>query len=79
MCLAFEMKGFACERELFQKIMTRKSCQNANFENGGTTTVQIDILHVPLNILSISLLSRGHSTSGYFEMQKSVILRFEVN
>ena len=47
--------------------MTRKLCQNANFENGGTT-IQIGILHVLLNILSISLLSRVHAMSGYFEI-----------
>ena len=60
--------------------MTQKLCQNANFENGGTT-IQIGILHVLLNILSISLLSRVHDTAGYFKMQKSshVILRFEEN
>ena len=65
---------------LFQKVMTHKLCQNANFENGGIT-VQIGILHVLLNILSISLLSRVHDTSGYFELQKSshVILRFDEN
>ena len=55
--LAFEMRSFACERGLFQKVMTRKLCQNANFENGGTT-IQIGILHILLNILSILLLSR---------------------
>ena len=49
--------------------MTHKLCQNANFEYGGTTT-QIGTLRVLLNILSISLLSRVHGTSGYFEMQK---------
>ena len=41
----------------------------ANFENGGTT-IQIGILHVLINILSISLLSRVHDMSGYFEIQK---------
>ena len=54
---------------LFQKVMTHKLCQNANFENGGIT-VQIGILHVLLNILSISLLSRVYDMSGYLEMQK---------
>ena len=49
--------------------MAHKLCQNENFENGGTT-IQIGIQHVLLNILSISLLSRVHYTSGYFEMQK---------
>ena len=63
---------------LFQKVMTAKLCQNANFVNGGTT-IQVSILHVLLNILSISSLSRVHDTSVNFEMQKSshVILRFE--
>ena len=54
---------------LFHKVMTDKLCQNANFENGGTT-IQIGIVHVLLNILSISVLSRVHDTSDYFEMQK---------
>ena len=69
MSLTFEMKRFACERGLFQKVMTHKLNQNANFEKGGIT-IQIGILHVLLNILSISLLSRVHDTSGYFEIQK---------
>ena len=64
-----KLKRFACERGLFQKVMTHKLCQNANFENGGTT-IQNSILHVLLNILSISSISRVHDTSGYFEMQK---------
>ena len=54
---------------LFHKVMTDKLCQNANFENGGTT-IQIGIVHVLLNILSISVLSRVHDTSDYFKMQK---------
>ena len=55
--------------ELFQKAMTHKLCQNANFENGGTT-IQVSILHVLLNILSISSLPMVHDTSVNFEMQK---------
>ena len=49
-----------------------------NFENGGSTT-QVGTLRVLLNILSVSLLSRVHDTSGYFEMQKksNITLRFE--
>ena len=39
--------------------MTYKLGQNANFKNGGTT-IQMGILHVLLNMLSISLLSRVH-------------------
>ena len=70
MSLTFEMKTFVCERWLFQKVRTHKLCQNANFENGGTT-IQIGILHVLINILSIPLLSRVHDTSGYFEMKKA--------
>ena len=49
--------------------MTHKLCQNANFENGGIT-IQVSILHVLLNILSISLMQRVYDTSVYFEMQK---------
>ena len=60
MCLAFKMKTFAREMVLFQKLMTYKLCQNANFENGGTT-IQVSILHVLSNILSISLL-QGYMT-----------------
>ena len=59
MSLAFEMKTFrplyiifqAClllndviQIGLFQKVMTYKLGQNANFKNGGTT-IQMDILH----------------------------------
>ena len=54
---------------LFQKAKTQKLCQNANFENGGSTA-QISILHELLNSLSISLLSWVYDTSGYFEVQK---------
>ena len=77
MSLAFEMKSFAREGGLFQKVMTHNLCQNANFTNGGTT-IQINSLHVLLNILSISLLSRVHYMSGYYEMQKRVVLSFYV-
>ena len=48
--------------------MTHKLCQNANFKNGGTT-IQIGILYVLLNILSISLLSRVHDMPAYLEMK----------
>ena len=43
-----------------------------NFENGGAA-IQIGIVHVLLNILSISLLSWVHDTLDYFEIQKEVI------
>ena len=36
------------------------------------------ILHVLLNILPMSLLSRVHGTSGNFEMQKSVVMPFYI-
>ena len=52
MCLAFDMKTFACKMGSFQKVMTHKSCQNANFENGGTT-IKVSILRVLMNILLI--------------------------
>ena len=65
MGLAFEMN----DRGLLQKVMAYKLCQNAIFKNGGTT-IQMGILHLPLNILPMSLLSRVHDTSGYFEMIK---------
>ena len=51
------------------EVITHKLCQNANFENRGNT-IQIGILHEMFNILSISLLSKVHDTSGYFVMQK---------
>ena len=58
-----------CARWLFQKVTTHKLSQNANVENGGTA-IQISILHVLINILSMSLLSRIHDMSGYFDMPK---------
>ena len=57
------------ESRLFQKVRTYKLGQNANFKDGGTTN-QMGILHVLLNMLPISLLSRVHDTCGYFEVQK---------
>ena len=62
---------------LFQKVMTHKLCQNVNFENGGTT-IQVSILHVLLNILSISSLPRVHDTSVNFEMPKKKVMSFYV-
>ena len=47
--LTFEIKRFAFEKGLFQKFVIHKLCQNANFENGGTT-IQINILHILLNM-----------------------------
>ena len=69
MSLAFEMKTYARKSGLFQKVMTYELGQNANFKNGGTT-IQMGILHVLLNMLSISLLSRVHDTFCYFEVKK---------
>ena len=56
---------------LFQKVMTHKLCQNANFENGGTT-IQVSILHVLLDILSISSLPRVYDTCVNFDMQNEL-------
>ena len=57
--------------------MTHKLCQNANFENGGTT-IQIGILHVQLehffNIFTVKVTRHP----GYFEMQKRVVVSFYV-
>ena len=71
MSLTFEMekKNIAGESGLFQKVTTHKLCQNANFKNG-VNTIQMGILYVLFNILSISLLSRVYDTSCYFEVQK---------
>ena len=52
--------------------MAHKLCKNANFENEGTT-IQIGILHVLLNVLSISLLSMVLDTSA-----KRVVMTFYV-
>ena len=54
---------------LFQKVMTHKLCQNANFENWGTT-IEVSILQVLLNILSLSSLPRIHDTSVNVKMQE---------
>ena len=64
MSLAFEMKTYCMLKGLFQTVVTHKLCQSANFENGGTA-IQIGILHVLLNILTISSLLRVHDMSGY--------------
>ena len=58
---------------LFQDLMTHKLCQNAKFEKGGTN-IQVSILHVLLNILSIYplLISRCIKSS-------HVILCFKEN
>ena len=61
--------------DLFQKVMSHKLCQNAIFENGGTT-IQVSILHVLLDNLSIPSLPRVHGTSVNFEMQKVVMSCF---
>ena len=62
----------------------KKSClANCEFLKMGGTSIQMDFLHVMLNILSISLLSRVNGTSDFFRMQKlkssHVILSFEEN
>ena len=40
------------------KVMTHKLCQNANFENGGTT-IQVSTLHVLLNIFFNIFTAKG--------------------
>ena len=56
---------------LFQKVMTHKLFQNANFKNGGTT-IQVSVLYVLFNILSISSLPRIHYKFVIFEMQQEM-------
>ena len=55
--------------------MTHKLCQNANFEDGGTT-IQVSILHVLLNIFVNIITAKGLSI---WRCKKSshVVLRFE--
>ena len=53
-------------------LLTHKFSQNRNFENGGVP-IQIGILHVLMNILSITLLFRVHDMSGCFEMKRVVM------
>ena len=57
------------ESGLFQRVMSHKQCQIANFENG-VTNIQRGILQVLLNILSISSLPKVNDMPGYFGMQK---------
>ena len=56
--------------------MTHKLCQNKNFENGGTP-IQVSILHVLLNILSISSKTKEHDRSVNFGMQNEKSCRFK--
>ena len=60
---------------VFRKVNTHKLCQNANFENGGTT-IQIGTLHALLKILSISLLSKVHVMSWLFRESKRLVMSF---
>ena len=53
---------------VISKVITHKFCQNTNFENGGTT-IQVSILHVLMNSLSISSLARVQDMSVNFDMQ----------
>ena len=66
MSLTYKMKTFYVWKGVI--LQSHKFCQNANFENGGIT-IQIYILPVLLNNLSISLLPRVYDTSDFFEMQ----------
>ena len=69
--------AFSNENIQSVKVMTRKLYQNESFQNGDIT-IQICIVRELLNILAISLLSRVHGTSGYFEMQKEYSCHFMV-
>ena len=80
MSLAFEMKTVCLWKKVIHKVMTTNCAKMRILKNGGTTT-QSGTLRELLNILSISLLSRVHATSGYSRCKKSsnVILRFKEN
>ena len=69
MCLAFEMKTICVYNGVISKSQDSQIVPKCEFENGGTT-IQVSILHVLLNILSISSLPRVHDTSVNLEMQK---------
>ena len=70
------MKTFSLRKEVISKIDDSQIVvQNANVENGGTTT-QISTLCELLNPFSISLLSRVHDASGYFEIEKEKLCHF---
>ena len=55
--------------------MTHKLCQNANFEDGGTT-IQVSILHVLLNIFVNIITAKGLSIRRC-KKSSHVVLRFE--
>ena len=80
MSSVFEMKRFACDRGLFQEVMTQKLRQNANFENGGTT-IQIGILRALLNIYQYlyCLEYMKRLAISRCKISSHVILRFEEN
>ena len=63
MSLAFEMKTFSLCKEVILKSHDSQIVPKSEFENG-RTTILIGTLRVLLNILSISLLSRVHDTTG---------------
>ena len=65
---------------LFQKVITHKLCQNANFENGGIT-IQIGILHVLLNIFQYLYCLEYMTRLAISRYKKGshVILRIEEN
>ena len=46
------------------------NCAKMRILKKGGTTIQISMVHVLINFISISLLSMVHETSCYFEMQK---------
>ena len=59
---------------LFQKVMTHKLCQNANFENGGTS-IQVSILYVLLSICQY-LHFLGYMTCLSIRDAKRVVMSF---
>ena len=80
MSLPVEMKKFCMWMGVISKSHDSQMCQNANFKNGGTT-IQIGILHMLFNLLSISLLIWYMPCLAISRYKESgnAILRFEEN
>ena len=65
----FWNKNFWVWNGVISKSHDSQIVPKCDFEKGGTT-IEVSILHVLLNILSISSLPMVHDTSVIFEMQK---------
>ena len=66
-----------CVKGGYFKKSQLTNCDKMHFENGGTT-IKVSILHVLLNMLSISSLPRVHDMSVNFELQKEWTCHFNL-